>query len=139
MHTREYKKETPSQTSYLLSGIIKSSKYFVQDFDYPKSSYELKLCYLKSDYLKTIVQDILSQAPNTVRDLTSKITNVIKHNLQVTVLCGTGYEQTSSKFVSRVNDITGQYKIYIELVKTNYLSIVRLVFNNCDQNSFGRM
>ena len=149
LHTREYRKETSSQ-SYLnyssahprhtFSGIIKSQMYRLRrlcsrDVDYYKAIEELKLRCLKSGYPSKIVQDILSQAPNIVRNLTSKtlLKSNSKHKLRLVILSGTDYEYAFSSFVSRINSVMNQYDICIELVKTNYLSIGRLLFNNCDQ------
>ena len=82
-----------------------------------------------------MVQDILNQALNIARNLALKrpVVNNDKHKIRLVVLSGTNYEQEFSRFVSRINEVLNQYKIGIDLVKTNYLSIGRLLFNNCDQ------
>ena len=149
LHTREYRKETSSQ-SYLryssahprhtFSGIIKSQMYRMRrlcsrDLDYSKAIDDLKLRCLKSGYPSKIVVDILNKAPNIVRRLTPNtlIERSSKHVLRLVILSGTSYEQQFSSFVARINAVMDQYKIRMELVKTNYMSIGRLLFNNCDQ------
>ena len=85
-----------------------------------------------------MVKNILSQAPNIIRNLTPNRVTVTeesdnRHKLRLVTLSGTDYENEFSSFVSRINSIMSRYNVCIELVKTNNLSIGRLLFNNCDQ------
>ena len=150
LHTREYRKETSSQSylkyssahpRHVFSGIVKSQMYRIRrlcsrDIDYHKAIDELQLRCLKSGYPHKMLLSILSEAPNIIRSLTPNRLNVEdgnKHKLRLITLSGTNYENEFSTFVSRINSIMTQYNIRIELVKTNHLSIGRILFNNCDQ------
>ena len=152
IHTCEHRKET-SATAYLLhnsahprhtfSGIVKSQLYRLRrlcsrDVEFVKSVADLKVRCLNSKYPAAMVNEILDNAPNISRTIRNNLNvvpdiNQSKHTARLVILSGTSYEYEIINFVSRMNDLSREANIKIEVVKSTGLSISRLLFNNCEK------
>ena len=157
IYSREHRKETAS-TSYLsaksahprhtFAGIVKSQLFRLRricssDDDFQSSIMELEKRCLRSGYSRTMVQNILSTAPTLIRSLShANNTNdnlsaneIILKNIRLVILAGTTYEEDFSKFAKRMNTMLKPCSLKIQIVKSTFPSLGRLLFNNNDNSN----
>ena len=150
VHSREHRKDT-SASSYLniksahprhtFSGIVKSQLLRVRrlcslDEDFENSVVELKKRCMNSGYSAEIVSSILNIAPTLIRTLSKKKSEPPKKDtleIRLVVLAGTAYESQLSSFACRMNSLLPQNTYHINIVKSTFPSLSRLLFNNNDK------
>ena len=152
IHTREHRKETAT-TSYLsiqsahprhtFAGIVKSQLYRIRRIcssneDFVNAVGNLETRCLNSGYSPVMVQSILSVAPTLERNLSidnnGRLTEptAIFCNIRLVTLAGTVYENDFSKFASRMNSLLMSCGLKIDIVKSTFPSLSRILFNNND-------
>ena len=83
-----------------------------------------------------MVSNILDTAPTLIRTLSkNEIDPPEKDTLEVrlVILAGTAYENELSSFAARMNTLLPQNTFHINIVKSTFPSISRLLFNNNDK------
>ena len=151
LHSREHRKDT-SASSYLniksahprhtFSGIVKSQLTRLRrlcslDEDFQNSVVELKKRCINSGYSLEMVSNILNTAPTLIRTLSKKkIEPPEKDTLDIrlVVLAGTAYESELSSFAARMNTLLPQNTFHVNIVKSTFPSLSRLLFNNNDKH-----
>ena len=117
------------------SQILRLRSLCLLDEDFENSVVELKKRCMNSGYSAEIVSSILNIAPTLIRTLSKKKSEPPKKDtleIRLVVLAGTAYESQLSSFTCRMNSLLPQ-NTYINIVKSTFPSLSRLLFNNNDK------
>ena len=153
-HTREYRKETASNSyvkygsahpKHSFKGIVKSQMFRLRrlcsrDSDFMDAIGKLRQRCVNSGYDEVMVDSILSQANTLVRSLTPNPRDISTdtHLVRWVILSGSEYEKQIQSFASRINRTLINHNIKLEIVKSTGSCIGNLLFNNNVKSTVAR-
>ena len=150
LHTKEHRKETAAKNfvsvssahpSYTFQGIVKSQLIRVRrlcsrECDFKVAVAQLKHRCLNSGYCPKMVNGLLDHGLQMKRLLQkarpSTDTSINAFHVRLVSLCGTVYEKELNAFARRMNSILSSSWLVIDVVKSTYLTLGQLLFNNND-------
>ena len=156
IHTREHRKETAAKNfvsnrsahpSYTFKGIVKSQlirlrRICSRDNDFKSAVAQLKHRCLNSGYCPQMVSGLLNNGLQMKRVLQTiqPIVDSSQSGLHVRLvsLCGTVYEKEFNAFARRMNTLLSSSCLVIDIVKSTYLTLAQLLFNNNDSEHVNR-
>ena len=155
IHTKEHRKQTASKKfvsrksahpKYTFPGIVKSQmirlrRLCSRNADYQDALLQLKERCLNSGYCPDMVNAILEKS-NDIRRTFVKSTPIDNSNnpLSVKLIClsGTAYEKDFSNFANRMNTLLCKSELSVQIVKSTYVTLGQLLFNNNDREILDR-
>ena len=154
IHTTEHRKETSASSflsiksahpKYTFPGIVKSQmirlrRLCSRNTDFIDAIAKLKERCMNSGYCTKMVEGILANCNNLERNLLPKENADIDNKLcvRLVILSGTVYETELCNFARRMNNVLMSSELCVTVVKTTYLSLSRMLFNNNDKQIVDR-
>ena len=156
VHTREHRKETASKKfvsgtsahpKYTFPGIVRSQmirlrRLCSRENDFQNAIAQLKQRCIDSGYCPEMVCGILDNCENLNRILVKPAPVTDKNDplrIRLVSLSGTTYEKELSDFAWRMNSLLDSSGLGIEIVKSTYLTLGQILFNNNDHEQVDRI
>ena len=150
LHTKENRKETASNSylrygsahpSFTFKGIVKSQmlrlrRLCSRNEDFVEAIEQLRERCLNSGYNEEVVDDILKEAGNLERSLSTKtkMDNGTRHKIRWVTMSHSYSETEVKNFVNNMNTALQNRPIRFELIKTTAPTLGKLLFNNNNKN-----